>query len=309
MEFNLVGNKNIKNVLENAFNTGHMPHAIIIEGEEGMGKKTLARYIAKCCVCESSDAPCNTCNGCHLADTGSHPDIRIIAPEAKKKNIEIGQIRAARSEAYVVPQLAERKVFIINKADTMNANSANALLKVLEEPPGNTVFILITEYSASLLATVRSRCITFTMQTPSALEATSYIKSLTHADDKKIAEALYKTNCNIGKALGLLNNTEKVLSYSASEEFFTALLNYDQYAMLLSMQKLDKDRAATEDFFVKLKVKIAEQIKIDTLEQKNTKRLFEVYKILNKASESLPYNISLPLLFANVCANINSLER
>ena len=71
----------------------------------------------------------------------------------------------------------------------------------------------------------------------------------------------------------------------------------------------DKDRAATEDFLVKLKVKIAEQIKADSIEQKNTKRLFETYKILNKASESLPFNISLPLLFANICANINILER
>ena len=309
MEFGLIGNKNIKSVLENAFKTGHIPHAIIIEGEEGMGKKTLARYIAKCCVCEGENTPCNKCSGCHLADVGSHPDIRVIEPEAKKKNIEIGQIRAARNEAYVVPQMAARKVFIINKADTMNQNSANALLKVLEEPPGNTVFILITEYSASLLATVRSRCITFTMQTPAFNEARALIKEQTNASDEQIVSALEKTNCNIGKTLGILNNTEKILSYTVAEEFFSAFLKYDQYAMLLALQKLDKDRAATEDFFAKLKVKIAEQIKADSLEQKSTKRLFETYKILNKASESLPFNISLPLLFSNICANINSLER
>ena len=308
MEFNLVGNKNIKSVLENAFSTGHIPHAIIIEGEEGMGKKTLARYIAKCCVCESGTAPCNVCNGCHLADVGSHPDIHVIAPEHKKKNIDIDTIRAARNEAYVMTQIAPRKVFIIEKADTMNQHSANALLKVLEEPPGNTVFILISEYSASLLATVRSRCITFTMQTPSMNEACAVLKKLTDADATDIENALKRNNCNIGKALRTLKSADKFLPDLLAEEFFDAYLKKDFYAMLKATQKLEKDRVAAEEFLIKLKIKIAEQIKIDTLSQNDTKRLFETTRILNKANESLPYNISLPLLFSNVCSQINNIQ-
>lgn len=92
-----------------------------------------------------------------MAGAGSHPDIYIAAPEDGKKNITVAQIRSLRNEAYVKPHIANGRAFIIDMADTMNEQSQNALLKVLEEPPGNTLFLLIAQSKAALLDTVISR--------------------------------------------------------------------------------------------------------------------------------------------------------
>ena len=308
MEFPLAGNLNIKDVLNNAFNTGHIPHAIIIEGEEGLGKTTLARFIAKSCVCQSQNVPCGSCNGCHMADLNTHPDIFNIAPEENRKNIDIAQIRSLRSEAYVMSQISKRKVFLINKADTMNANSANALLKVLEDPPGGAVFILITAYSASLLPTVRSRCITLSLVPPPFEDAVAAVKKLSTATDEQIASALGASNCNIGKALSIINCGNALLSDSVAEKFYNSYLAGDEYSMLLALHSLEKDRVAAAEFFVKIKVKIAEHIKIEALNYKDTSKWYKMYAILSDASEALTYNISLPLLFAQVCAAISVID-
>lgn len=304
MEFPLIGNKNVQTVLENAFLTGHIPHAIIIEGENGCGKHTLANFIAKSCVCKGASAPCNACRECYLADAGSHPDIRIIEPQDKKKNIDIAQIRALKAEAYSVPQRAKRRVFLISKAETMNQNSANALLKVLEEPPGGAVFVLITAYSASLLPTVRSRCVTFSLVPPILADAKSFLKQHTKASDEKIAEVL-AVSTNIGRALKALGSKKSGLGESVADEFFESLLKGDSYNMSVCLGRLEKNRAAADEFFMLLSQKTAEQIKVNALKSADNKKLYKVIKAIKDTENLSAYNISLPLLFSQFCSNIN----
>ena len=163
MSFPLVGNKRAKDTVESFISSGRFPHAIIIEGEIGTGKKTLAGYLAKTALCEEPTPPCGVCRNCHLADAGPPPDIQVVAPEEKKKNIAVGQIRELRTTAYHSPHTARRRAFIIEEAETMNAASQNSLLKVLEEPPSDVVFILVTTSAKALLDTVISRCMTISL--------------------------------------------------------------------------------------------------------------------------------------------------
>ena len=113
MSFPLVGNGRIKESISALVAAKRLPHAVIIEGDVGTGKRTLARYLAKIAVCESDSPPCGDCRNCHLADAGTHPDIETVAPEEKKKNINVDQIRELRTTAYHSAHTASRRVFII----------------------------------------------------------------------------------------------------------------------------------------------------------------------------------------------------
>ena len=112
---------------------------------------------------------------CKNAANHNHPDIIKIAPLEGKKNIAVSQVRELKSDAYIKPHMSQKKVFIIDYADTLNEQSQNALLKVLEEPPENVIFILIAETKASFLETIISRCVVLTLSTPERQTAVEYL--------------------------------------------------------------------------------------------------------------------------------------
>ena len=142
-------------------------HAYIISGPAGSGADALADTLAAAAVCSGDGKkPCGVCRHCHKAKNGVHPDIIVTDFLPDKSEILVDQIRTLRSDAIVLPNEAERKVYIIRKAGSMNANAQNALLKVLEEPPKYAVFILVAENPLELLPTVRSRCVGITLSPP-----------------------------------------------------------------------------------------------------------------------------------------------
>ncbi len=143
---------------------GKFPHAVIFSGAAGIGKRKIAITCAKVLLCEnpSGGEACGVCESCKLMKAGSHPDFYIVEPEESKSapNIKIGQIRDLQAEVALQPNHSNRRVVIIDGAELMNAPAANCLLKTLEEPTGQTIFILTTANRAGLLMTVRSRCVT-----------------------------------------------------------------------------------------------------------------------------------------------------
>ncbi len=148
-----------KNIAEQKF-----PHAVIFSGAEGIGKRLAAEICAAALLCDNQldGEPCGTCENCRLVAAGNHPDFYVVAAEATKttRNIKIGQIRAMQSEAALRPINSARRVMIIDGAELMNTAAANCLLKTIEEPPSQTIFILLTANRSSLLMTIRSRCMT-----------------------------------------------------------------------------------------------------------------------------------------------------
>lgn len=146
-------------VFKKYFSNNKLSHAYILSGSANSNKDELAHEIAAAVVCSGSVKPCGMCSGCRKAMEKIHPDISVIAREKDKSEIYVAQIRALKADAVVVPNEAEKKVYIIKEAETMNPPAQNALLKLLEEPPSHCCLILVTENSGALLQTVRSRCI------------------------------------------------------------------------------------------------------------------------------------------------------
>jgi DNA polymerase III delta' subunit len=156
---NFIGNRKIVDRLVRKLQEGRFPHGLIFSGPGGLGKYTLALMVAKALNCtQSPDGEfCDQCSHCRKINSGSHLDVMTISVEEEATQIKIGQIRRILEMLDLKPLEGRNKVFIIDPADLLNAEAANALLKGLEEPPENTFFILITVNVHELLLTVRSR--------------------------------------------------------------------------------------------------------------------------------------------------------
>lgn len=169
---NLIGHAATTDYLKKIIAEENFPHAVIFSGAEGIGKRLAAEICAAALLCENSTdgEPCGTCENCRLVAAKSHPDFYVVEPEVTKttRNIKIGQIREMQNEASLRPINSARRVVIIDGAELMNKAAANCLLKTIEEPPSQTIFILLTANRSSLLMTIRSRCMTINFDKLSA---------------------------------------------------------------------------------------------------------------------------------------------
>ena len=140
-----------------------LSHAYILTGGNSQTRADFARKLTAAFVCEGAHAPCGVCRHCEKAQRGIHPDVTTLSPAEGKREIVAEQARALRADAYVRPNEAERKVYLIDPADSMNDTAQNALLKVLEDGPDYAAFVLLCAQPGQLLSTIRSRCETVTL--------------------------------------------------------------------------------------------------------------------------------------------------
>jgi DNA polymerase-3 subunit delta' len=157
---------------------GRLAHALMFVGPAGIGKHQLAERFAQSLLCAQPHAdgqPCGHCHACSLYAAGTHPDLFRLSPEEDSKNIRIDQIRALIEGMSLSSHYGRHKVVILNPADAMNIAAANALLKTLEEPPADTILLLVTDRPSFLPATIRSRCQTLRLALPARDEAQAWL--------------------------------------------------------------------------------------------------------------------------------------
>ncbi|MEX0830727.1 MAG: DNA polymerase III subunit delta' [Nitrospirales bacterium] len=163
----IIGHQRPIKWLQTAVKTNHLGHAYLFHGEPAIGKRYTAMALTQLLHCEhplvdSTPDACGTCRSCHQVEQAIHPDCLIIQPEDTQKSspkIKIDQIRAIEHLAIYRPLIGSHKVCLIDDADTMTTEAANALLKTLEDPPDHCLFLLVSSRPEHLLPTVRSRCI------------------------------------------------------------------------------------------------------------------------------------------------------
>ncbi len=136
-------------------------HAYLLHGPAGIGKRALAERLMALLLCQQpvADGACGRCKGCLLLSAGTHPDHQVLEPEEADKAIRVDQVRQLVGFVSQTAQLGGRKVVLLEPAEAMNLNAANALLKSLEEPAGDTVLLLISHQPSRLLPTIKSRCV------------------------------------------------------------------------------------------------------------------------------------------------------
>lgn len=156
----VVGHERAVGRLAQAAAGGRLPHALLLLGPPGVGKRTLADAFAARLLCEApvEDDACGACAQCVRVTAGTHPDLHVVTRDEDRRDIRIEQVRELTRWLGLQTLMAARKVAVIDEAHCLNEHGQNALLKTLEEPPGATVLLLLATTTALILPTVRSRC-------------------------------------------------------------------------------------------------------------------------------------------------------
>ncbi len=237
----LAGNAQIKAQL--AHREGDLAHAYIVAGPAGSGRHTLAAQMAAALVCSAQPPlrPCGRCSHCRKAAGGIHPDITVIAGSGGKP-ITVDQVRALRTDAYVRPNEAERKVYLLERADRMNASAQNAMLKLLEDGPAYAVFFLLAENGSALLPTVRSRCETLELAPVSPAQAEEWLaKAFPGRTAEEIRRAALECQGILGRAAALLEGGQEEDGLEETARSLSAALEgEDELALFEATQALDK---------------------------------------------------------------------
>lgn len=163
-----------------AWGAQRFPHALLIAGADGLGKRELAAWLSCAVLCErSQDALrcCGECASCKLIGAGSHPDLLWVSPEEDKQQISVDQIRSACERLSKTSYRQGYKIAIVSPAHQMTVNAANSLLKTLEEPTPQSLLILLTSQPSVLPPTVRSRCQQIALQRPAAQQALEWLQT------------------------------------------------------------------------------------------------------------------------------------
>lgn len=219
----ILGNEHIVSHFKKAIENDKISHAYIINGEKGMGKKTMAKAFAMTLLCENQGMePCMKCHSCIQALSDNNPDIINITPD-KPTTLSIDHIRETLvNDVDLKPYSYKYKVYIVQDAELMNNAAQNAILKTIEEPPEYAVILLLTTNVGSLLQTVLSRCVKLDMQPLKKDVVKKYLMEKVKVVDYQADVAVSFAGGNLGKAIelstsqdfaGMLDEVVQLLKY------------------------------------------------------------------------------------------------
>ena len=200
------GNTPLVEQLRRSAASGRSSHAYLFLGGAGAGKRLIANTFAKALQCEGEKRPCDSCKSCHAFNHGNHPDVIYFQPLKNGKTYTIEDVREQLLETVdLKPFQYEKKIYIIEKADTLNIQSQNALLKTLEEPPAHAVFLLLAERAEAFLPTILSRVVVMKIRPLSAETIADYLMQAGHLAEESHILSTYAQG-RIGQALELVED-------------------------------------------------------------------------------------------------------
>ncbi len=204
---NIVGNTKIKQELKNVAKSNIVSHSYLFVGEEGIGKKQIAREFAKMILCLSPEKEtCNQCDSCIKFISNNNPDFIEISEDGN--SIKIAQIRELQEKIYQKPIVSSKKVVIIDNSEKMTDEAQNSLLKTLEEPPEYIVIILITSNENKLLNTIKSRCLKLSFVNIDSKEMLEYINK--NQEIQNLTQSILELcNGSIGRLIKINDNIEE----------------------------------------------------------------------------------------------------
>ena len=271
--------ENIKNLCDLA-SGGVLPHALLIE-TENIEKNGIdhALCIAKSLICKSENIkPCENCIACKKVNLRVHPDIQIISPKPGYKSIRVDDIRSVRSDAYLEPNEAPYKVYIISDGSLMNEQAQNMLLKVLEEPPKKVKFIILCQSRFSVLATIRSRVQIIEIKSENKLNISSKTKEII---ESIIAACASGHDCEFVKATSKLINNKNMLG---------PVLNEIEYIL--------------SEFYI-LKAQGKSLSKYEILKDLSLERAFAMRESVAEVKKLFDKNINNQLLICKLCIELS----
>lgn len=299
-----------------------LPHAVLLYGEKGLGKKRMAhllacRYLTKPEAYHKTDAFFSSPEA-ELVFTDSHPDVTVLTEEAP--SIKVDDIRNLSETIYFAPNQSEGRVFIIESAERMNVQAQNALLKLLEDPPGQVHFILTSSVKYAFLETILSRVWAVELLPLGENELKGFLEERLPdvVDTYNLEEALENHPGNGGL---ILEGIEGGLSpeRQLANEIVDAMLDQSVYQISLLLEKEKKNRALLFNVFTLLEEYVEKALLKGTPQRPEkalllektlpTERLYDILYFFNKIKGRWILNPSLSILNMEAAAVLGGVSR
>lgn len=278
----IIGNNKVKEFLKSAIETNNVSHSYMFVGKSGIGKKMLAKEYAREIMClNKEESNSEMCSSCIKFEANSNPDYIEIIPD--EKTLKIDKIRKMQEKIAEKPIVSNKKVYIIDEADTMTEESQNCLLKTLEEPPEYAVIILIVSNESKMLPTIKSRCVTVKFDI------------LSNEEIKEIYSHL--SNEMIELLEGSLENVETIEAKARQYDELTRISDILESGDLVKAFN-NCDLLYTEKCDI---MKMLEYLNMIFFKKRNVKAIDTIEKTKRKISQNNNYDMCIDYLIMNIC--------
>lgn len=282
------------NQLQSARNVGRLSQSLLFVGPLHCFLADFTKDFIPLLVCnQNGQQACHECNDCQMAIRSEHPDVEWLRPDKVGGPIKIDQIRDLQKNAYLTPQRAAQRVIVIDGADRMNTASANALLKILEEPAKHTQFILIAQQLSTVIPTVLSRCQIMRFATTEALCATNLLNIADYyPQDSMQAKLVNASESIIDGLIAIIEKREHPCALAAlwSEYEINALLwfLYLILAQVQGMQFVSEDLSGRGAFQLRNLASLVNPVLLFM-------QMDKINALLKKLSHNIPIHSTLAL--------------
>ncbi|MEG2295924.1 MAG: hypothetical protein RSB96_04185 [Oscillospiraceae bacterium] len=324
-------NQILKNTLTAFISSGRFPHTIVIEGATGTGKKHFSSIFAQVALCSNTEKPCGQCTNCKKVEKFIHPDVLYLKADIsshcihhlqtikqKKETVGIDVVRWVKQTAYIKPNEAAKKIYVFTDAHNMTIQAQNALLKLIEEPPLFTLFLLLVPSKNKLLPTILSRATILQMEKTSISQC---IQALSHIVPDQTEEAYEmassKADGIIGIALKQLNDATYGQLVSDALEIIKSIAFHDEYHALRILVKYDNKKSLLclceelTNIYGLLAVmgyeKNAPYLK-EVREKISPLQSIQIVDIIEECTNKIQHNVSPILMGTWLCAMIKSIS-
>lgn len=231
----LLGNERLKENLTQSLKKGRISHFYLISGPAGSGKHTLAKLLSAAILCNSHE-PCLGCSVCRKVMENTHPDV-LTVDDPEHKTVAVKIVRQFREDVFIRPNESEYKIYLLPQE--LGIEGQNALLKILEEPPGYGVFILLTDNPEKLLPTIRSRCTELKLTAlPKPVLTGALKKEFPQAEEAALSAAMLRSGGFLGQARWLLADTQGYPPQT--EQFAQSFAKKDALLLLQTLVPMEK---------------------------------------------------------------------
>ena len=290
----ILGNERNKEILEKAIKLNKTSHSYLFWGTEGIGKKLIAKEVAKRILCLEKNMQDCKCKSCIEFDSDNNPDFQLI--EATDGKIKIDQIREMQRKIAEKPIISSQKVYLIDDADTMTVEAQNCLLKTLEEPPEYITIILICSNEDTMLSTIKSRCTRMHFE-PIEKEKVKQFIHANYPDIEMSDKIIELAQESIGKAIRLNGNKD------VYENIEKILLSMQTKDLIDIVQMSDGIYKAKEDI-----QSILEYINVMLLElSRQNKKYINCVEIVEDTKKRLKANSNYDMCIDNLLFNMKSI--
>lgn len=304
----IYGNAHVLEALESMLKNGRMPHSFLIYGENGLGKKLMASYIAEKIVSPEKDI-----------NQYAYPDIIRVGHSGKTNGFSVADLKELCADAYILPNSSDKKVYILEDCDNISISAQNTLLKIIEEPPEFTSFIFTVQSKSLLLPTVLSRVVSLGMSECTKEECHDALVHRGYSNENEIQDAILSFGGNIGHCLEYLDGGAMKKAADTARRIADCICEKDEYSLLVLLSSIDSDKQLIKQIF-ELLVKIirdasackigAEKISCYPIGAEkmsasfSARKLIKLYDTICKCIEEINTNVSISLELSALCGRV-----